>query len=108
MSRRQNPPMPATAFGLLLVEGGDELAVCQIMAGQTWSSLCGWKADSRDLPNLARLARNDPNFRFARSVGVVLDVENDLTAAQNLANDTLAALGATGRAMHGVLTGSSA
>jgi hypothetical protein len=60
------------------------------------------------LPNLARLARNDPNFRFARSVGVVLDIENDVAGAQCLANDTLAALGATGPAMHGMLSGSPA
>ena len=106
MSRRQNPPMPATAFGLLLVEGGDELAVCQILAGPSWSQLCGWKSDGRDLPNLARLAQNDPNFRFARSVGVILDIENDDAAAHSLATETLAALGATGPAVHGVLTGS--
>jgi hypothetical protein len=98
--------MPATAVGLLLVEGGDELAVCRMVAGQAWSGLCGWKADGRDLPNLARLARNDPNFRFARSVGVVLDIENDRAAAQSLANETLAVLGATGPAVHGVLSGS--
>jgi hypothetical protein len=106
MSRRQNPPMPGTAFGLLLVEGGDELAVCRIVAGQAWNGLCGWKADGRDLPNLARLARNDPNFGFVRSVGIVLDAENDVVAAQSLANDTLAALGATGPAVHGILGGS--
>lgn len=106
MSRRQNPPMPTTAFGLLLVEGGDELAACRVVAGQAWSSLCGWKADGRDLPNLARLARNDPNFRFARSVGVVLDIENDVAAAQSLANETLVALGATSPVVHGVLNGS--
>jgi hypothetical protein len=106
MSRRQNLPMPATAFGLLLVEGGDEFAVCRVLADQAWSGLCCWKADGRDLPNLARLAQNDPNFRFARSVGVVLDIENDVAAAQRLANDTLAAVGATGPAVHGVLRGS--
>jgi len=106
MSKRQNPLMPAMAFGLLLVEGGDELAVCRVLAGQAWNRLCAWKADGRDLPNLARLARNDPNFGFARSVGVVLDIENDMAAAQSLANDTLAALGAAGPAVHGVLSGS--
>jgi hypothetical protein len=31
MSRRQNPPMPAVDFGLLLVEGGDEGAIAQIL-----------------------------------------------------------------------------
>jgi hypothetical protein len=80
--------------------------VCRIVAGQAWNGLCGWKADGRDLPTLARLARNDPNFRFARSVGVVLDAENDVVAAQSLANDTLVALGATGPAVHGIVSGS--
>lgn len=50
--------------------------------GQAWSQLCGWKADGRDLPNLARLAKNDVNFRYARSVGVVLDVESNLAEAR--------------------------
>lgn len=40
MSRRQNPPMPSTEFGLLLVEGGDEAAVCQLLAGQAFGQLC--------------------------------------------------------------------
>jgi len=106
MSRHQNPPMPSVAFGLLLVEGGDELSVCRILAGPAWSGLCGWKADGRDLPNLARLARNDPNFGFARSVGVVLDIENSVADAESLANDTLAALGAGGPVEHGILSGS--
>jgi hypothetical protein len=65
MSRHQNPAMPSAGFGLLLVEGGDELAVCKILAGAAWSQLCCWKANGRDLPNLARLARNDPNFHQA-------------------------------------------
>jgi hypothetical protein len=97
--------MPSTEFGLLLVEGGDELAVCRILAGQAWDQLCGWKADGRDLPNLARLAKNDANFRFARSVGVVLDGESNVSEAHRLASETLAVLGATSPVVHGVLTG---
>src|SRR5262249_46884330 len=98
--------MPATPFGLLLVEGGDELAVCRVLAGQAWGQLWGWKADGRDLANQARLARDAADFRVARSVAVVLDIENDVAAAQRLANDTLAALGSTSPAVHGVLSGS--
>jgi len=98
--------MPSAGFGLLLVEGGDEFAVCKILAGETWSQLCCWKADGRDLPNLARLAKNDPNFRFARSVGVVLDIEDNLSEAERLANETLAVLGATSPFVHGLVTGS--
>jgi hypothetical protein len=98
--------MPSAEFGLLLVEGGDELAVCQILAGPASSQFCGWKADGRDLPNLARLARNDPNFRYARSVGVILDMENNVALAHGLADETLAVLGATSPVVHGVLTGS--
>jgi hypothetical protein len=67
MSRRQNPTMPSVSFGLLLVEGGDELAVCQVLAGSAWSGLCGWKADGRELPGLARLAKLEANFGHARS-----------------------------------------
>ena len=76
MRRRQNPSMPSVDFGLLLVEGGDEVAICQILAGPASSRLCCWKADGRDLPNLARLARNDPNFLHARSVGVMAPQAN--------------------------------
>jgi len=106
MSRRQNPPMPATEFGLLLVEGGDELAACRNLAGAAWSGLCGWKADGRDLPDLARLARNDANFRFVRAIGVVLDAENSIQEARELAAETLGVFGATGPVVHGALVGS--
>lgn len=106
MSRRDNPQMPASGFGFLLVEGGDEATVCQVLAGSAWSQLCCWKADGRDLPAQARLAKNDVNFRYARSIGVVLDAEHNLTEAQNLAEATLAVLGAAGPVVHGVLAGS--
>jgi hypothetical protein len=102
MSRRLNPAMPSVEFGLLLVEGGDEAAVCQVLAGSTWSQLCCWKADGRDL---ARLARNDANFRHARSVGVVLDAEASTSAAFALAEATLANLGVVGPIRQGVLAG---
>lgn len=107
MTRRQNPPLPRSEFALLLVEGGDEVAICQILAGQTRGPLCCWKADGRDLPGLAQLAKNDASFRHARSVGVVLDAEHDLAAARELAHDTLSVLGATGPLAHAVLTGAS-
>lgn len=106
MSRPQNPSLPSVDFGLVLVEGGDERAIVQILAGQAWTQLRCWNAGGRDLPNLARLARNDPNFRHARSVGVILDVENSVADAHRIAQETLAVLGATSPGVHGVLTGS--
>lgn len=107
MSRHQNPPMPSVGFGLLLVEGGDERAVCKVLAGTAWNGLCCWKADGReDLQNLARLAKSDLNFEHARSVGLILDVEDSIGSAQILANETLAILGSTRSFVHGVLTGS--
>src|ERR1041384_3570327 len=106
MSRRQNPAMPSTPFGLLLVEGGDELAVCQILGDRAWSQLCAWKADGRDLPGLARLAQNDPNFLNARSVGIVLDVEGDVAAAHLLAAEAVAVLGGPRAFVPGVFGGS--
>lgn len=39
MSQRPNAPMPSAGFGLLLVEGGDEEAVCKILAGPAWTEL---------------------------------------------------------------------
>jgi hypothetical protein len=57
--------------------------------------------------NLANLTRNTANFAFARSVGVVLDVEQDLPAALALAAGTLAVFGATGTPAHGVLSAGS-
>jgi len=98
--------MPANDFGLLLVEGGDEVTVCQAIAGSAWSQLCCWKADGRDLPALAGLAKNDVNFGYARSVGVILDAEHSVTEARHLAEATLAVLGAAGPVVHGVFAGS--
>jgi hypothetical protein len=105
MTRRQNPTMPRSDFGFLLVEGGDESALCRNLAGAS-HSLCCWKVDGRDFVPLAQLAKNDPNFRFARSIGVVLDVENDLAAARAIAQDALNVFGATESFVHGELTGS--
>lgn len=106
MTRRQNPPMPSIGFGLLLVEGGDELAVCQVLAGTAWTGLCGWKADGRDLPRLAQLARLEANFGHARSIGIIVDAEDSIVRARALLNETLRALGVTTPFVHGTLTGS--
>lgn len=105
MSKRKNPPMPAAEFGLLLVEGGDEESVCRVLAGPAWSGLCVWKVAGRDFPGLARLAVNDSNFRFARSIGLVLDAENNVEEAESLAAETLRVLGASGPVVHGELNG---
>jgi hypothetical protein len=106
MTRRQNPPLPETHFGLLLVEGGDERAVSQVLAANAWSQLCCWKAEGRsDLPGLAALAKLDPNFGAARSVGIVLDIESSLSSTQALVTETLKVLGASGSFVHGVLHG---
>lgn len=82
--------MPTSSFGLLLVEGGDEEAVCRTLAGPAWGHLCCWNAQGRqNLFGQAVLARNDANFRFAHSVGVVLDAENDVEEARGLATAAL-------------------
>jgi hypothetical protein len=106
VSRGQSP-FPARPFGLLLVEGGDERAACQAVAGAAaWTDLvCWWASGRDDLKNLARLAARDPSFYFARSVGVVLDVENNPTEAHAIAAATLAVFGATGTPAHGVVAG---
>nr|WP_253900044.1 DUF3226 domain-containing protein [Corallococcus carmarthensis] len=82
---------------MLLVEGGDEQKLCEAIAGPTmWSGLVCWKASGRaDLPNLAKLATLDPSFGHARSVGVLLDMEDNLEEAHALVQRTLAALNVT-------------
>jgi hypothetical protein len=107
MSAHRNPPMPARAFGFLLVEGGDEQGVCTAVAGPTvWGGLVCWNAQGRDkLVREAALAAQDPQFSFARSVGIVLDVENDPAKAHALASSALAVFGATGNLVHGVMSG---
>ena len=104
MSQAKLPSFPAHPFGLLLVEGGDERSVCENIAGPTiWDNLVCWHRSGRDdLPNLARLARLEANFPHARSVGVVLEVEDDLTQALDLASRTLAVFGAPATPAHGV------
>lgn len=42
MSARKNPPLPARPFALLLAEGGDEIAVCRVLAGSAAADLCCW------------------------------------------------------------------
>jgi len=92
--------MPPRPFGFLLVEGGDEQGVCAAVAGPiVWGGLWCWNAQGRDkLVREAALAAKDPNFSFARSAGIVLDVEDDPAAAHALAAGALAALGGTGTA----------
>ena len=108
MSRRPNLQLPDRAFSLLLVEGGDERAVCQAVAGPAvWSTLVCWYGDGRtNLPIAASAAARDPHFIHVRSVGVVLDVEDDRAGAQALAARTLSVFGTTGALAHGVLSGS--
>ncbi len=106
MSRRPNPPFPAAPFGLLLVEGGDERAVCEAVIGAgAWANLHCWCASGQsDLPALGVLAAVDPNARFIRSVGVVLDVEDDLAHATAIAAKTLNPFGGSGAPSHGALS----
>lgn len=100
------PPFPTRPFGLLLVEGGDEQKLCEAIAGPAiWDGLVCWKASGRaDLPSLAKLATLDPSFRHARSVGVLLDMEDDPVDTGNLIQRTLAALNVTTPFVHGVFT----
>jgi uncharacterized protein DUF3226 len=95
--KRANPQTPASPFGFLLVEGGDERSACRFIVGDAaWTNLVCWKAEGRqDLPELATLAAKDANFALAHSVGVVLDAEDSLAAAQLIAIQTAAALGGT-------------
>jgi hypothetical protein len=105
MTRRPNPTLPGVPFGLLLVEGGDERGVCQTVAGPAaWRGLTCLCADGRnDIVNLARAASLEPGFAHARSVGVVLDAEDNLADALALAASVVAVFGATPRS-HGVLS----
>lgn len=107
MSLRTDPPMPSRPFGLLLAEGGDEIAVCSVLAGSAGAELYFKNVRGRDFPNVARVVMADPNFGYARSVGIVLDIEDNLTAAQQLVSDTLQILGATIPFVHGVVSGPS-
>ncbi|WP_437673937.1 DUF3226 domain-containing protein [Sorangium sp. So ce131] len=109
MSRHANQPFPSAPFGLLLVEGGDERAVCEAVAGRSiWTGLTCWHGSGRnDLPALAALAASDPNFRFARSVGLVLDAEDNVAEAHTIASKAFAALGESGPPKHGQLSGSA-
>ncbi|MBN8472865.1 hypothetical protein JYJ95_40705 [Corallococcus exiguus] len=102
-SPKPPPPFPTRPFGLLLVEGGDEQKLCETIAGPAvWSGLVCWKASGRaDLPNLAKLATLDPGFGHARSVGVLLDMEDDLDGAHVLVERIRAALNVTAPFVHG-------
>src|SRR5215210_4046468 len=105
MSRRPNPPLPAAPFGLLLVEGGDERAVCEAVAGASaWAGLHCCCASGQDyLPALGALAAADPNARHIRAVGVVLDADDNLNNAYAIAATTLAAFDKSGALSRGVL-----
>lgn len=107
MSARKNPPLPARPFALLLAEGGDEIAVCRTLAGSAAADLCCWNAQGRDVVSLARLALADPNFGHARSVGIVLDVEDSITSARRLVQEALSVLGAAGPFIQGAFTGTA-
>lgn len=108
MSVKPNPRMPSVPFGFLLVEGGDERAVCEAVAGPTiWPNICCWNAGGQGrLQSQAMLALRDSNFANARSVGLVLDVEDDLAAAMKVAGDTLAIFGHSTPVVHAALAGS--
>lgn len=107
MNLRKRPSFPGKPFGLLLVEGGDEESLCEAVAGPTiWAELCCWKASGRDdLRALARAAKLEPNFGHARSVGLVLDAEDDPRAALKLAGEVLAELGNSLPVAHGTVAG---
>lgn len=104
-----NPAFPAVPFGLLIVEGGDERAVCEAVAGPAaWARLVCWNARGRDrLVNVAALAALAPNFQNARSVGVVLDMEDDGAVAHDIARRAIGALGGLAFPSHGVFHGGS-
>lgn len=88
MSTRENAPLPSTPFALLIVEGGDEVSLCRAL--NPGSDLVFWNARGRDnITVLAALAAKDPNIAGARSVSVLLDVEEDAVAARSLAFEAL-------------------
>ncbi|RKH65080.1 DUF3226 domain-containing protein [Corallococcus aberystwythensis] len=101
--KKKQPPFPTEPFGLLLVEGGDEEKLCKAIAGPAvWGSLVCWNARGRpNITELARLAAQDPSFRYARSVGVLLDMEDDPVGTQGLIQEALAALNVTAPFVHG-------
>jgi hypothetical protein len=106
MSRRQNPTFPTAPFGLLLVEGGDEKAVCEAVVGPgAWANLQCWCASGQaDLHETARAAVRDANARHIRSVGVILDIEENPSQAYSIAAKTLAVFGGNGTPAHGALS----
>jgi hypothetical protein len=71
-----------------------------------WAELCCWKASGRDdMKALARAAKLEPNFGHARSVGLVLDAEDDPHASLKLAGEVLAELGNRLPVAHGTVAG---
>ena len=106
MGTYKNEPFPTRPFVLLLVEGGDERVVCQEVAESTvWANIHCWDSKGRqNLPYLAEAAKRAPNFEFARSVGVIMDVEESLAESQELAARTLATFGGVGIPVHGQMS----
>ncbi|WP_244221861.1 DUF3226 domain-containing protein [Corallococcus exercitus] len=86
------------------MEGGDEEKLCKAIAGlNVWGGLICWNARGRlNIPELAGLAARDPSFGYARSVGVLLDMEDDPVKALALIQEVLAALSVTTPFEHGV------
>jgi hypothetical protein len=105
MSARKQPSLPNKPFALLLVEGGDEEAVCSYVAGTHWATITCLRANGRRklLPEIALIASKDQNFHFARSVGVVLDAEESVPDSILLATETLKNVGLGVTATHGTI-----
>jgi hypothetical protein len=108
MSPRANPELPSRPHAVLIVEGGDERVVCEAVSSRTtWAGICCRVANGRTkLVKEAELIVQDTNLAFARSVGVLLDVEDDPKKALEIAARTLAVFGGAGSPVHGVLSGS--
>jgi hypothetical protein len=106
MSPRGNPDPPPHPHAVLIVEGGDERGVCEAVAGAaTWAGVCCRNAGGRtNLVNEAKLVANTPNFPLTRSVGLVLDIEDDPVEAYAIAARTLSVLGAAGPPVHGAVS----
>ena len=104
MTRTDRTPLPAKPHALLLVEGGDESNLCRAIAGPAWAGMHCWNVKGRDrLPLEAEAARLDPNYGFVRSVGIVMDIEDSLPRAVEIAKATLEALASPGAPTHGVV-----
>jgi hypothetical protein len=106
MSPRPKPELPSRPHAVLIVEGGDEGTVCEAVAGAaTWADIrCRNALGRTNLVKEARLIALDGNLAFARSIGVLLDVEDDPIEALDIAARTLAVFGAAGAPVHATLS----